>query len=405
MANIFSGLFSGGGGSDASALARQKDALERYNALMEYKERNEDIIDQIPAFDKAIANMSPERKSQMELFRQMAGGMMTGDKGQEAINAGFKQRGTTIADMLKGNVDVDVHKQKRDYDIANPLPTDDASKIAVAKAYVGPAEFNRLANSSDPADREKLQGLMRDAWRDRQVVDTGTTYEGVFGNLRIEKNLIQEGVDKAGAPIIGERLRSFHSNITETETFLEQSATQRERIQELYKTAEGNTGWWAIASTLPDVGTETGSRAWKELRDTIVANIGLDKILDLKASSAQGATGLGALNEKELEMLQKHKGSLEQANTPEELKKVLLRMDKDLDRLQKDKLKALGQERSWYNRNRRYIGQKPTDPDHVPEYQEYLFKGGAYVPRQGESPLEEKSGNVFDDAENYLKSN
>lgn len=58
--------------------------------------------------------------------------------------------------------------------------------------------------------------------------------------------------------------------------------------------------------------------------DTIRAAVGTNKIQEMKAQSATGATGYGALAIKELERIEANSGSLDQAQGPEEVKKRLL---------------------------------------------------------------------------------
>lgn len=379
MANIFSGLFAGGQNSSAAKLAQYRQQLEDYKTAKDAYEQQEALSNIDPYIKQVLENMTPERQSQVMLQRAMMRQEPMFDKGIEGFNNSIKQRGGTIADQLKQRLATEEANKKHQYKVDNPIVEDPAIVLAT-KFYMG--------DDWEDASLEERQQALRDVKRQRQYLDLEDRLMDPMNKDVVVKNLIKAGVDKASAPFIEERLRTFQSNITKTESFLEKTADQRERIQWLYKNAEGNTGWYGLASAIPDIKSEGGSRQWQEIKKTVIANVALDKILDLKASSAQGATGLGALNEKELETLEKHLGSLEQANTPEALKKVLLDMDKDLDRLQKQKLSALGKERSWYNRNKRYIGLKPTDPDFVPETQEYLFSGEPYKPVKGESPLD-----------------
>lgn len=396
MPNIFSGLFDTGGGGNSLALAEYNQRLKDYEIRRDAYDQKQALQNIDPYIAQVLESMSPERQEHIKLQRAMMRNQPLFDKGMEGFSDTIKQRGTTIADILKQDKTLERTKAKRDYFIDNPLPGEESSKIEVAKAYIGEAEWERLNSSSDPADRAKLQGLMRDAWRDRQYLDQGDQFIDPYKRSVIEKRLVEAGVKKESVPLITSRLQNFYSSVNQVETDMETTSYQRERIKYLYNNAEGNTGWWSLAASIPDIRSEGGSREWQQIKDTVISNVGLDKILDLKASSAQGATGLGALNEKELEMLQKHKGSLEQANSPAALKRVLAEMDKDLDRLQKVRLRQLGIERSWFNRNKVYIGQKTSDPDLIPESQEYLFSGKPYVPVRGETDLGE-SENELDD--------
>jgi hypothetical protein len=66
--------------------------------------------------------------------------------------------------------------------------------------------------------------------------------------------------------------------------------------------------------------------------DAIRSRIGLGKIQELKAQSATGATGLGSVAVRELDRLEASLGSLDQAQSPDELKKRLLSIKDSLNR-------------------------------------------------------------------------
>lgn len=66
--------------------------------------------------------------------------------------------------------------------------------------------------------------------------------------------------------------------------------------------------------------------------DAIRSRIGLGKIQELKAQSATGATGLGSVAVRELDRLEASLGSLDQAQSPDELKKRLLSIKESLNR-------------------------------------------------------------------------
>lgn len=390
MAGQFSGMFTGGrsGNNDAANLLKYKQELDEYNDKRLQFMRQQDLDEQAPRFEAAIKDMTPERQAQMRLMQMMAGSQTMGDKGMEGFVKSMGQRGGTIADTQQAELRKDVHESNRLFDIANPNIENEPDMVQTVKAYMGLENYN---NATD----EERQTAFRDVKRQRQFVDTEVGFQDVHDRQNfIAKNAIQAGVDKARVPELTARLDKFYDDINTTEISMETTDNQRKRVQKLYNNVENNTGWWGLAASIPDIKSEGGSREWQQIRDTVVSNIGLDKIMALKAGSAQGATGLGALNEKELEMLQKHKGSLEQANSPEALRAVLLEMDQDMDLLQKRRMRMLKSERKWYNKNKYLAGEGKFDtPDAVPESQEYLMTGGVYERRVGDSPLDADAGN------------
>lgn len=383
MANIFSGIFSGGN-SDSLALAHYNQRLKDYAEDREAFQQAEAVANIDPYIKQVLESMSPERQSHVRLQRAMMQQPALFDKGSEGFNTSMRQRGTTIADMIKQAEELRVANAKHQYKVDNPLPSSEASKIEVAKAYIGQEEWDRLQQSEDPKDRAKLQSLMRDAWRDRQFVDTGTAHVNVYDPQVIYKNLIQAGVDKDQAPIVSQRLTNFYDDVDDTENFLIELSNRRQDIQKLHGDTDfTTTGLAAVMSLIP----LTDANRWMHLRDTVVSNVGLGKILELKASSAQGATGLGALNEKELHMLQTHIGNLMQTNHPEDIRKHLRRLDNDLDKMMEKRQRKLRQHRRWYNRNKTYLRIDPNEPDLIPPEQEYLFAPDPFTKRENTSPL------------------
>jgi len=386
MANIFSGLFSGGGsGSSPEALARFKDRLEQQNALMEYKRRNEDLIAQTQKYDAAIQDMSPERKRQMQLFQMMAGGEETGDKGLEMMSTGFQQRGDLMqkvdSNLATNKSGLERDKAFHDWKVANPIPAGMGAKESFARFFASLPETKAEAAPGQPSQESVLQGL-----REEKFVDTETDFVSTRNtDNTIRKNLLQSGVTKARAPELENRLTDFYKDVDTADQNLRQIQMQRERIQGLFRiTEDGNTGWNALLNIIP--GSE--QKEWGAVRDTILANIGLDKILDLKESSAQGATGLGALNEAELAMLQSYLGKLDQSRNAEGLKRVLMEMDGWMDTLQKKRKNTMYRRRIEYNTYKGAIGVGKDEPDLIPEWQEQVFdRTNPYVMLPADSPL------------------
>ncbi len=370
MANIFSGLFNrGGDGGAAGKLAKYKKELENYQYDKDSYDQDQAVAAIMPELEEAIGYMTPERQSHIRMQLKMMGENPLFAKGSEGFNASFKQRGTTIADMLKQEKMTEEANKRQKFKVDNPTQESINKKIQTAEWYRSQTTKNR--------------GLARDAWRDRQVVDTKTGFTDVFTGDVILKELIKSGVDTARAPIIAERLTNFYNDVDASEDFLIQFENQRKDVQKLYGMTPDNTGWNAIFNIIP----EGDAHAWMNLRDTVVSNIGLSKIMDLKASSAQGATGLGALNEAELKMLQDHLGNLAQTNSPQEIQRILKRMDGDMQRIVNRKIRKLRQNREWYNRNKTYMNIKAGSPDLILEEQEYLFSEDGYNKPINESTL------------------
>ena len=369
MANIFSGLFNTQAGGSGGALAKYKQELEDYGLKRDAYQQGEAVKNIDPYIKQVLESMSPGRRDQVMLQRAMMQQQPMYDKGIEGFNNSVKQRGGTIADRLKQDKSLEIANAKHLFKVNHPTAESTNKKIETAEWY--------------KAQDQETRSLARDSWRDRQYLDTKTGFTNAYDKTVIYKNLIQAGVDEAQAPVISERLTSFYNDVDAAEDTLVVLENNRKRIQKLYEITPDNTGWNAVFSLIP----AGDAHQWGKLRDTVVSNIGLDKILSLKASSSQGATGLGALNEAELKMLQDHLGNLDQTNDPYEIQAILKQLDGDMQNVIDRKIRKLRQNRAWYNRNKTYQGIKAGSPDLILPEQEYLFSKEGYNKPASKSTL------------------
>ena len=96
-----------------------------------------------------------------------------------------------------------------------------------------------------------------------------------------------------------------------------------------------------LGSGLAGYVSESNARAIYNAVDTVQSNLALDKLLELKATSTTGASGLGALNLKELEALQKAITALDP--TDQNFKQNLMRV-RDLYANSSAELKAFSED-------------------------------------------------------------
>ena len=382
MANIFSGMFQGPASeSNANSQALYKSQLEEWEALQEYKRRNEDIIDQIPAYTEATKDMTPERQAQMRFFQGQAGGRETGDKGLEGMAAGFKQRGGTIADNIAQAQKRKTHEANRLFDVDNPEAETTPSKVLSREHFIKQWR-------ADPRNDQKLiddrgygatdAELSRISDRSEPYLEQGDQLiSGVTGSV-ISKRMGEAGYLTEYIKDRVPRVVNFQTNVDDAEDVLNFAENRLDDIRRL--SAETNGWTTGLMGVISKFIPASDADRWQALKDTIVSNIGLTKIMDLKAGSAQGATGLGALNEKELEMLQNHAGNLREAQTPQAIKDTLRRLERDLKRAQNRIMTQLPKELKMYNLNQRFLPDRDKySPAYVPsEYQAELFSGGQY---------------------------
>lgn len=378
MANIFSGMFANRG-RGAANLAQFNSDLEAHQNLMEYQKRNEALMATDAKRRAAQQGMSPERNAIMEYQRSLAGQEGTGEMGMTGLETGFKQRGTTIADILKQEKNTLESNLRHQYKVDNPIAGDANKKI----------EFLNHMEKLYGKDSGEYERALK-ALRQEQFLEQEDRYVSTVDNTIVSKRLLEGGITKALVPEYKDRLSNFFPHIDDSEDLLLFSQNRRDDIQKL---SEETDGWTTglIGLALSTINPSSEAADWVRLKDTIVSNIGLSEIMRLKASSAQGATGLGALNERELEMLQNHAGTLKIAADPAELKRILRRLDRDLKGMQKRMMKALKREETFYNDYKQYLPHAAKgDPIWAPpEESKHLFTGGDYIRPEIASPLDE----------------
>lgn len=91
--------------------------------------------------------------------------------------------------------------------------------------------------------------------------------------------------------------------------------------------------------------SNTGAAAVSGYNDTLKSGIALEKIKEMKAQSATGATGFGALNQEELKLLITDMGSLDQFGSEKVYNETLGRIEKRWKRVKEDAKKNISPER------------------------------------------------------------
>lgn len=110
----------------------------------------------------------------------------------------------------------------------------------------------------------------------------------------------------------------------------EQFATMTDKIDKAIEQAD----YWS-AGLMSQATSQIGMTPARDLRatlDTIVANIGFDKLNEMRQTSPTGGA-LGNVTERELAFLQSVRGSLDQAQSPPQLRQTLKEVKDSLSRL------------------------------------------------------------------------
>lgn len=118
----------------------------------------------------------------------------------------------------------------------------------------------------------------------------------------------------------------------------------REDIKRALALVGGDTtGGWSATKDIPIIGGSTKSGQLANALATIKANVGFDKLAEMRQNSPTGGA-LGNVSEKEIAFLQSVQGSLEQAQTAEDLAFNLKRLDEFFANRDARRLEAFAQD-------------------------------------------------------------
>lgn len=106
-------------------------------------------------------------------------------------------------------------------------------------------------------------------------------------------------------------------------------------------------GYQSLLSSIP----ETNANALRARLDKVKSNIALETLKELKDHSPTGASGFGALSEGELRVITDRLGKLDQAQSADELRKVLIDIDQSILRVNQNQAKWLQSSRNFYEQN------------------------------------------------------
>lgn len=215
--------------------------------------------------------------------------------------------------------------------------------IALEKKY--PPTKDDQGNTIDhPYVRIFKEQLARSQW-----FNAGTAHVNSANGQSIKIDHAGKKIDEAEGAAIAERLLAFPQAMQAAASYRSAAVDQLDDVNRLLGITEpGTTGFNSYLSSIP----MTDANAWMNLRDTIVSNIAMEKMAQLKELSATGSTGFGALSEKELKLLMDFRGSLEQSQRPEDIKRILERYADHLEGAKSRYERAMQQEVEWYEKNK-----------------------------------------------------
>lgn len=283
---------------------------------------------------------------------------------------------TSLAGQLAAQMKISQEKKAReeqvkafsDYvDVKHGKPLGDL----VDKGVITPANFDKFVDDDDDASYTIRQQVQEDG----STVDVMFKRVGdkvmpisVLGVASLpEYDVVMDKetgtysvINKSNGTLVSEGNRTEKAaRIEEQKTFKTISALNSiDRnigyIDEAYKLAEDETG--AFIYPLAQYVPTSDAKQLASLVKTIKSELGLEKLMELKRSSPRGASGLGALNMAELQMLQNALGELDPAVGDELF------------------LKQLNNVKKHYQRFRQTLlgGTPKIDFTNEPEYEQYV---------------------------------
>lgn len=254
------------------------------------------------------------------------GGLSEGDRAIMTNNPEIMQ---SVATKALGNK-MDPNSGKTDavrnyeYSLKNPGFAEFKRKAGEAPSSVREYEYY---NSLDDKGKQAYIGVKRA----QQWKDTGTEF--VLPNAAnpagpVSAAIPKDVAGKEAAEKIGQARGEFIATYPKTVAALESLGAKKnivdEEIKEARKLIHG-TSTGPMGALLKNV-PWTDAQALKERVKTILANVGFDELSNMRAESPTGGA-LGAIAVQELTYLQAVRGSLEQAQRPEDFKRILTQLE------------------------------------------------------------------------------
>lgn len=208
-------------------------------------------------------------------------------------------------------------------------------------------------SSDDPNVVANTREAMRSQWN-----DVGTGYRNRNSGEYIPKDIAGAEIDKKMGQSVGSRVASYDSDQRTGRDAIRSAQDLNKKLDVLFsKTTDWGTTGFTGKALSKIWGTDAAD--WETTKDTIVSNVALDKLLEMKASSPTGASGFGALSQRELSLLESNIASLEQSQSPEQARKNIRYIQSYMTRLQKTLAEDAKRREQWYKKNTQ---GRNTDP-------------------------------------------
>jgi len=290
-------------------------------------------------------------KQQSNLLSQMQNSIMSGsDDGfgyEEYAAANPEER--AMYDRYKGRFDYSGGAQ-------------DPSQVAEHKYYL---------SLNDAGKKEYLQRKRAD-----QIVDQGTYRTNTRTDERYDKNIIESKIQEGYGKSVSDKLEGYadyKNQSRDAESEVERILFDLDNLEA--GANKWSTGWGSLLKDIP----ETEALDWEEQKKTVLSALSLEKMLELKAASPSGSTGFGALNAKELEVLQTNLASLKGAQSAPAIRRSIGRIRTQMKKVGRNVREDRARSALWYKKNSKYQDRN---------------RGGRYeapsAPKVGDDPAFEK---------------
>ena len=215
----------------------------------------------------------------------------------------------------------------------------------------------KMAAMGNPDTRRDALTVMRD-----QYLNAGTHYQDKEDpNKRININNAGKKFEEGKGAADIKRMNDYSMNIDRTEAGIEEMDFLSSELDVLSNKATGwSTGLGSILKDMP----LSDANEWNSIKTGVLAGLGLDKIMSMKAASASGSTGMGALNAQELELLVSYRGKLEQTTNAKQIRSVVNKMQRLISNSRRRMSTRLTNESKWFqSKTGRYDFDTSGTPD------------------------------------------
>lgn len=195
-------------------------------------------------------------------------------------------------------------------------------EIAYSSLQSGASVPNGVVESLTP-QRDQLKD-----YEERKKIDQ--KYEKPAGPTRIGTHVVGSNlVDDNGRVLFTDPNKAGGQNVASPYAEERAGRTVQAVDELLGQVSRWNTGMGSMLSGVP----ESGARNFKGQLDTLKANIAFNELTSMREASKTGGA-LGAVSEREMELLQSALGALDQGQSPEQISAQLQKVKESVQRWQ-----------------------------------------------------------------------